>query len=133
MYHALENDDIIYAILQHVKSSTTDLILPSVCSGVSSQVWDPSSCVYRKTPGRVAPDDTIRSLSEFRSDFALLRQFFLPGLETLAFDVPVDVPTSEVEQFVGALYAEASGLWQLSITVDPGIFACHFEVPKMPK
>jgi hypothetical protein len=70
---------------------------------------------------------------EFRSDSALLCQFFLPGLETLAFDVPVDVPTSEVEQFVGALYAEASGLWQLSITVDPGIFACHFEVPKMPK
>jgi hypothetical protein len=70
---------------------------------------------------------------EFRSDFALLRQFFLPGLETLAFDVPVDVPTSEVEQFVGALSAEAPGLRQLSITVDPNISACHFELPKLPK
>ncbi|KAG1831909.1 hypothetical protein DFJ58DRAFT_871457, partial [Suillus subalutaceus] len=61
------------------------------------------------------------------------RQFFLPGLETLAFNIPSRVPTYEVEQLIDALPAEASGLRQLSIMTAQGLSACRFVIPKLPK
>ncbi|KAG1778218.1 hypothetical protein EV702DRAFT_1277963 [Suillus placidus] len=75
----------------------------------------------------------VSHLPEFYSDFSLLRQFLLPELESLTFDVPSSVPTYEVEQLLGALPAEASGLRHLSITTDNGLSACRFIVPKLPK
>jgi hypothetical protein len=75
----------------------------------------------------------VSQLPEFRSDFLLLRQFLFPELGTLRFDLPVDVLASEVEQIMGALSAEVSGLRELCITADSGPPAFHFQVPKLPK
>ncbi|KAG2335598.1 hypothetical protein BDR05DRAFT_1063828 [Suillus weaverae] len=75
----------------------------------------------------------VSHLPEFQSDFLLLRQFLSPELESLTFDVPLSVPTYEVEQLLGALPAEASGLRHLSITTNNGRSACRFIVPKLPK
>jgi hypothetical protein len=75
----------------------------------------------------------VSDLPEFRSNFLLLRQFFLLELETLEFNVPVDVPTSEVEQLLEALPTEASGLRELSIMADNGLSASRFIVPQLPK
>jgi hypothetical protein len=75
----------------------------------------------------------VSRLQEFRSDFPLLRQFLSPELETLSFDLPVDLPTSEVEQLLGVLSAEVSGLRELSINGDPDLDAFHFQLPTLPK
>jgi hypothetical protein len=75
----------------------------------------------------------ISRLPEIRSDFLLLRQFLFHELGTLSFDLPVDVPTSEVEQFLGALSAKVSGLRELSITGDHDLPTFNFTVPKLSK
>ncbi|KAG1802522.1 uncharacterized protein BJ212DRAFT_1591281 [Suillus subaureus] len=193
MHRALAVGDIVHNILQHVKSSGTDLINVAVtCSTLSDpalnilwleqsslgplvmclpqDTWEvtenrtiklsrvpqltewervrtnasrirriiserrnhvyvpprPSAPVLRQLfalfpPAILFPKlcamhfDAVSHLPEIHSDFLLLRQFFLPRLETLAFNVPSRVPTYEVEQLISALPAEASGLRQLSI------------------
>lgn len=211
MHNALEIDEIIRAILQHVKSSKKDMIsVAMTCSRFSdyalNMLWREQSdlaplimCLpldtwttthdgtivfsrepllaewervrinaarirrldfknyrrFRTPPVPSAPVlqrlfelfppatlfpklctlhfHAVSRLPQFRSNFFLLRQFFLPGLETLKFDVPVDVPTPEVEQLLGALSAEASGLRQLAITAGQGRSVCRFTAPEMPK
>ncbi|KAG2041371.1 hypothetical protein BDR03DRAFT_1089209 [Suillus americanus] len=209
MHSALTVDDIVYNILQHVKSSKTDLVnVAMTCSTLShpaldmlwreqsslgplvmclpQDTWEatrnrtitfsreplltewervrinasrirrivsrncfndpprPSGPVLRQLfalfpPALLFPKlcilhfDAVSRLPEIRSDFSLLRQFFLPGLETLAFNVPSKVPTYEVEQLIDALAAEATGLRQLSIMTAQGLSACRVVIPKLPK
>ncbi|KAG1747292.1 hypothetical protein EDD22DRAFT_958260 [Suillus occidentalis] len=195
MHHALKIYGIIDAILQHLESSTTDLVnVAMTCSKFSDPAlnilwreqsslapliislpqdnwkvfsrkpllteWErvrinasrirrlvsnfnhsrvkappvPSGPVLQQLfalfpPARLFPNlfalrfGAVSNLPEFRANFLLLRQFFLLGLETLAFNIPVDVPTSEVEQLLGALSTEASDLRELSIMVDNGLSA----------
>ncbi|KAG2346584.1 hypothetical protein BDR05DRAFT_959517 [Suillus weaverae] len=73
--------------------------------------------------------DAVSNRLQRSSDFWLLRQFFSPMLEKLIFNVPSTAPAHEVEQLVGALAAEASGLRQLSISVHYGGAVCHFALP----
>ncbi|KAG1733908.1 uncharacterized protein EDB91DRAFT_1225893 [Suillus paluster] len=208
MHRALLVDDIVYAILQNVTSSATDIInFASTCSAVSPPalniLWRRQSnlgplimCLPQDTwevrddnvihlsreplptewdrvrmnasrirhifgnpsgthsklppkphrrilqrlfallpptslfPNLVKLDfETVFDLAEFSSDFRLLRQFLSPGLETLAFSVPPDVPAHEVEQLVDAFPAEAPGLRQLVISADHGGSPCYIDLP----
>jgi hypothetical protein len=71
MYHALENDDIIYNILQHVKSSTDLVNVAMTCSTLSdpalNMLWCEQSSLGRlimclpQDTWEVAPDGTIVS------------------------------------------------------------------------
>ncbi|KAG1832342.1 hypothetical protein DFJ58DRAFT_870672 [Suillus subalutaceus] len=154
MHRDLESEDIIYAVLEHVKSSVKDLVnMAMTCSTLAGPtldiLWSEQSslaplimCLPQDT-WKVAKDQTIdlyRELaptewehlrmnasrrifkqfppathfpnlcaldfeaifgrSKCSSRFLLLRQFMLPGLEVLRFDIPGGVPTYEVEQLL---------------------------------
>ncbi|KAG2127976.1 hypothetical protein DEU56DRAFT_982635 [Suillus clintonianus] len=72
--------------------------------------------------------EAVSNLLECRSDLSLLRQFLSPALELLSFDVPSGVLADELDRLVAAL-PEASGLRQLSISVDPSPHGSHLTLP----
>ncbi|KAG1731995.1 uncharacterized protein EDB91DRAFT_1226799 [Suillus paluster] len=81
-------------------------------------------------PNLVALDfQVVFDLAEFSANFSLLRQFLSPGLEMLAFCVPLGLPAHEVQQLVDAFPAEASGLRQLVISAKSGDSPCHIDLP----
>ncbi|KAG2136599.1 uncharacterized protein EDB93DRAFT_1253894 [Suillus bovinus] len=207
MHHALKVNDIVYEILQHVKSKSDLLNMAMTCSTFSSHALDMlwhqqdnltplvkclprdtwNVCRYRTIvfsrepllpewervkinaarirtfiatqytygsptlsgpvlrqlfalfpPATLFPKlrtlhfDAVSpdSLDVGSDSLSLLRQFFSPELENLTFIIPRSVRRNELEQLLGGLSTDASGLRQLAVNK---LDFPQYIVPELPK